>query len=236
MVSRNSWDGQTSRGSTATAAPRDSRSFPPARKHPAADGRHAEAIPVVRDARHDAREARAVPLVLRRVAVDWPEAQRVQHHDFALRATVRGRRDARRSRASIVKISRMIPPTPVATPVAAPWNGSMAIGWLCDSILNATAQPFAHDLPGLVAVTLPAPPLVIRLIAQKLDDTLLHIGNLLHVLIQFRGQFDGDAHAVDRTAQSRAGQTRDSTPRDEANPLCSINSALAWLQARTQFL
>ena len=37
----------------------------------------------------------------------------------------------------MVKISRMIPPTPVA----APWNGSTALGWLCDSILNATAQP-----------------------------------------------------------------------------------------------
>ncbi len=40
-------------------------------------------------------------------------------------------------RAPIVKMSRMIPPTPVA----APWNGSMALGWLCDSILKATPQP-----------------------------------------------------------------------------------------------
>src|SRR5579862_101582 len=40
-------------------------------------------------------------------------------------------------RAPIVKMSRMMPPTPVA----APWNGSMALGWLWLSILNATAQP-----------------------------------------------------------------------------------------------
>src|SRR5206468_12425011 len=40
-------------------------------------------------------------------------------------------------RAPIVKMSRMIPPTPVA----APWKGSMALGRLWLSILNATAQP-----------------------------------------------------------------------------------------------
>src|SRR5947208_14207369 len=40
-------------------------------------------------------------------------------------------------RAPIVKISRMIPPTPVA----APWNGSIALGGLWLSILNAIAQP-----------------------------------------------------------------------------------------------
>ncbi len=40
-------------------------------------------------------------------------------------------------RAPIVKMSRMMPPTPVA----APWYGSIALGWLWDSILNATAQP-----------------------------------------------------------------------------------------------
>ena len=27
------------------------------------------------------------------------------------------------------------------TPVAAPWNGSTAEGWLCDSTLKATEQP-----------------------------------------------------------------------------------------------
>src|SRR6266568_2788297 len=44
---------------------------------------------------------------------------------------------AQTGRAPIVKMSRMIPPTPVA----APWNGSTALGWLCDSILNAIAHP-----------------------------------------------------------------------------------------------
>ena len=36
-----------------------------------------------------------------------------------------------------MKMSRRMPPTPVA----APWYGSTALGWLCDSILNATASP-----------------------------------------------------------------------------------------------
>ena len=40
-------------------------------------------------------------------------------------------------RAPIAKMSRRIPPTPVA----APWNGSTALGWLCDSTLKAIAQP-----------------------------------------------------------------------------------------------
>src|SRR5580704_10365366 len=45
------------------------------------------------------------------------------------------RRESRTAmgRAPIVKMSRRIPPTPVA----APWNGSMKLGWLCDSILKA---------------------------------------------------------------------------------------------------
>src|SRR5213079_1955616 len=34
----------------------------------------------------------------------------------------------------IAKTARRMPPTPVA----APWNGSTALGWLCDSTLNAT--------------------------------------------------------------------------------------------------
>ena len=42
-------------------------------------------------------------------------------------------------------MSRRIPPTPVA----APWNGSTALGWLCDSTLNA------HDMP-LPTSTAPA--------------------------------------------------------------------------------
>ena len=40
-------------------------------------------------------------------------------------------------RAPMVKMSRRMPPTPVA----APWYGSTALGWLCDSSLNATARP-----------------------------------------------------------------------------------------------
>ena len=40
-------------------------------------------------------------------------------------------------RAPIANTSRRMPPTPVA----APWNGSTALGWLCDSTLNATTRP-----------------------------------------------------------------------------------------------
>ena len=40
-------------------------------------------------------------------------------------------------RAPMVRMSRTMPPTPVA----APWYGSTKLGWLCDSILNVTAQP-----------------------------------------------------------------------------------------------
>ena len=40
-------------------------------------------------------------------------------------------------RAPIARMSRTIPPTPVA----APWYGSMADGWLCDSILKTAASP-----------------------------------------------------------------------------------------------
>ena len=38
-------------------------------------------------------------------------------------------------RAPIVRMSRTMPPTPVA----APWYGSTKLGWLCDSTLNVTA-------------------------------------------------------------------------------------------------
>ena len=42
-------------------------------------------------------------------------------------------------RAPIVKMSRRMPPTPVA----APWNGSMKVGWLCDSTLKTAARAVA---------------------------------------------------------------------------------------------
>jgi len=41
------------------------------------------------------------------------------------------------ARAPMVKMSRTMPPTPVA----APWNGSTALGWLWLSTFMATAQP-----------------------------------------------------------------------------------------------
>src|SRR3954452_18663123 len=51
-------------------------------------------------------------------------------------------------RAPIAKMSRRIPPTPVA----APWNGSTAVGWVWDSAFDAAASP-APPLPP------PPPPL-----------------------------------------------------------------------------
>src|SRR5262249_18309457 len=45
-------------------------------------------------------------------------------------------------RAPIATTSRMMPPTPVA----APWNGSTALGWLCDSTLKATAAPSPRSI------------------------------------------------------------------------------------------
>src|SRR3954469_5431996 len=45
-------------------------------------------------------------------------------------------------RAPIATMSRRIPPTPVA----APWKGSTAEGWLCDSTLNATATPSPRSI------------------------------------------------------------------------------------------
>ena len=44
-------------------------------------------------------------------------------------------------RAPTANTSRRMPPTPVA----APWNGSTALGWLCDSTLNAIASPSPTD-------------------------------------------------------------------------------------------
>jgi len=51
----------------------------------------------------------------------------------------------------MVKMSRMMPPTPVA----APWYGSMNDGWLCDSILNAIASPSPMSM--MPAFSSPAP-------------------------------------------------------------------------------
>ncbi len=76
----------------------------------AADGRDADAIAVVRDARDHAGEEPAVRLALRaRRRVIGPK---------------RSEFSEKTGRAPIVKMSRMIPPTPVA----APWNGSIALG------------------------------------------------------------------------------------------------------------
>src|SRR5215472_3265882 len=54
-------------------------------------------------------------------------------------------------RAPMVKMSRMIPPTPVV----APWNGSTALGWLWDSILKAIASP--SPISNIPAFSSPAP-------------------------------------------------------------------------------
>src|SRR5580698_8686890 len=50
-------------------------------------------------------------------------------------------------RAPIVKTSRRMPPTPVA----APWCGSMKLGWLCDSILKTAAVRAARLVRAVLA-------------------------------------------------------------------------------------
>ncbi len=61
-------------------------------------------------------------------------------------------------RAPIAKMSRIMPPTPVA----APCSGSIADGWLCDSTFIATSQPSpistapAFSSPALVSTRLPS--------------------------------------------------------------------------------
>ena len=84
----------------------------------AADGRNADAIAVMRDAGDDAGEKAAGSLAIFDLRIS----------DSSNFASVIGpkRSEFRQNsgRAPIVKMSRMIPPTPVA----APWNGSIALG------------------------------------------------------------------------------------------------------------
>ena len=68
-------------------------------------------------------------------------------------------------RAPIVKISRMMPPTPVA----APWKGSTALGWLCDSILNAMATPSPTSM--MPAFSSPAPTRMFAALVGKVFST-----------------------------------------------------------------
>ena len=57
-------------------------------------------------------------------------------------------------------MSRRMPPTPVA----APWNGSTAEGWLCDSDLERDRQAVADvDHAGVLA--------------RALEDALAAVGN-----------------------------------------------------------
>ena len=84
----------------------------------AAHRRHADAVAVAADAAHHAvHHAPSCP--------GWSGLPKRR----ALRLAI--------GRAPMVNTSRMMPPTPVA----APWYGSMKLGWLCDSILNTAARP-----------------------------------------------------------------------------------------------
>ena len=95
----------------------------------AADRRDADAVAVPADAADDAVDEVPRPRVGRR------------RRSAARRGRAIGR-------APIVKMSRRMPPTPVA----APWYGSTADGWLCDSILKATARPSPIEMtPGVLA-------------------------------------------------------------------------------------
>ena len=86
----------------------------------AADGRDADAVAVAGDAGDDAFDDAPRPRAVRAV-------ERPKRSEFISAI----------GRAPIVKMSRMMPPTPVA----APWYGSMNDGWLCDSILKTAARP-----------------------------------------------------------------------------------------------
>src|SRR5215210_4202793 len=71
------------------------------------------------------------------VAVAADAAHHAVHQVLHARRVQRGESRQAMGRAPMVKMSRRMPPTPVA----APWYGSMYDGWLCDSILNAATQP-----------------------------------------------------------------------------------------------
>ena len=95
----------------------------------AADRRHADRVAVVADAGDGALEQVAAALG---VAASPKRSES---------STAIGR-------APIAKMSRRIPPTPVA----APWKGSTALGWLCDSTLKAHTQAAADvDRAGVLA-------------------------------------------------------------------------------------
>ena len=95
----------------------------------AGHGRHADAVAVVADALHDTGDEPA-------------------HARCRRGCPKRSELSIAIGRAPIVKTSRRMPPTPVA----APWYGSTADGWLCDSILNATAESVADaDHAGVFA-------------------------------------------------------------------------------------
>ena len=86
----------------------------------AADGRDADAVAVAGDAGDDAFDDAAV------AGAVGPSSE-PNRSEFMSAI----------GRAPMVKMSRMMPPTPVA----APWYGSMNDGWLCDSILKTAARP-----------------------------------------------------------------------------------------------
>ena len=85
----------------------------------AADGGHADRVAVVADARTRRRRAGSGP------ARSPPGSPKRSESSTAI------------GRAPIAKMSRRMPPTPVA----APWKGSTALGWLWDSTLNAQTRP-----------------------------------------------------------------------------------------------
>src|SRR5258706_3748903 len=75
-----------------------------------------------------------------RIELPWPPIPATTPSTWRLESGSGPKRSESSSaigRAPIAFPARMIPPTPVA----APWYGSMAEGWLCDSILKTTAQP-----------------------------------------------------------------------------------------------
>ena len=130
----------------------------------AADGRDADAVAVAADAAHDAVDEVAS------CAARRGSPKRSESSDAI-------------GRAPIVKMSRRMPPTPVA----APWYGSMKHGWLCDSILNAATQPSPMSTTPAFS---PGPLDHVRALGRELAQ--VHAGGLVGAVLAPHGGEDAE--------------------------------------------
>ena len=83
-------------------------------------------------------------------------------------------------RAPMVRMSRTMPPTPVA----APWCGSTKDGWLCDSILKVTARPLpTSTTPAFSPMPISSTSLALcgHLLAELLE---VHLARLVRAVLR----------------------------------------------------